>query len=72
MMTRWPSAIPATRRTTAAEHASRDNRGLNNKLSVLGVCVAVSVVVENVVHHGRSPADLGHDHVTVDGLGYVG
>ena len=30
------------------------------------------VVAEDIVHHGRSPADLGHDHMPVDGLGDVG
>jgi hypothetical protein len=34
-------------------------------------CV-VFAVVEDAVHHGRSPADLGHDHMAVDGLGDVG
>ena len=35
------------------------------------VCV-VFVGVEDAVHHGRSAADGGHDHVAVDGLGDVG
>ena len=35
------------------------------------VCV-VFVIVEDAVHHGRSAADLGHDHVAVDGFGDVG
>jgi hypothetical protein len=40
---------------------------------VLGVLVAlVLVVIYDVVHHGRSPADLGHDQVAIDGLDYVG
>jgi hypothetical protein len=34
--------------------------------------LAVFVVVEDVVHYRRSPADRGHDHVAVDGLGDVG
>ena len=29
-------------------------------------------VVEDAVHHGRSPADPGNDHVAVDGLGDAG
>ena len=45
-------------------------------LSTLGFFIALAcvafVVVEDVVHHGRSPADLGHDHVAVDGFGDVG
>jgi hypothetical protein len=45
-------------------------------LSALGFSIAlvwvVFVVVEDVVHHGRPPADLGHDHVSVDGFGDVG
>jgi hypothetical protein len=39
--------------------------------SACGVFVAL-VVAEDVIHHGRSAADRGHDHVAVDGLGYVG
>jgi hypothetical protein len=40
---------------------------------VLGVLVAlVLVVIYDVVHHGRSPADLEYDHVAIDGLDYVG
>jgi ABC-type spermidine/putrescine transport system permease subunit II len=35
---------------------------LIQNLTVLGVLVAVLVVAEDVVHHGRSPADFGHDH----------
>ena len=38
---------------------------------VVLVC-AVFVVVEDVVHHRRSPGDPGHYHVAVDGFGYVG
>ena len=45
-------------------------------LSALGFSIAlvwvVFVVIEDAVHHGRSPADLGHDDVSVDGLGNVG
>ena len=40
-------------------------------LFVAFVCV-VFVVVEDAVHHRRSAADLGHDHVAVDGFGDVG
>ena len=35
------------------------------------LCTAAAIV-EDVVHHGRSTADRGDDHVAVDGLGYVG
>jgi hypothetical protein len=35
------------------------------------VC-AVIVIVEDAVHHGRAAADLGHDHVAVDGFDDVG
>jgi hypothetical protein len=49
---------------------------LTKTLTGLGFFVAlvriVFVVVEDAVHHGRSPADRGHDHVAVDGLGDVG
>jgi hypothetical protein len=45
-------------------------------LSALGFFIAlvwvVFVVVEDLVHRGRSPADLGHDHVSVDGFGDMG
>src|ERR1700727_3771962 len=43
-------------------------------LRVLGFLVALVgvVVAEHVVHHGRSAADGGDDHVPVDGLGDVG
>jgi hypothetical protein len=49
---------------------------LTKTLTGLGVFVAlvciVFVVLEDTVHHSRSPADLGHDHVAVDGFGDVG
>jgi hypothetical protein len=32
----------------------------------------VLLVAEDAVHYGRSPADLGHDQVAIDGLDYVG
>ncbi len=35
-------------------------------LSALGFFAAL-VVAEDVVHHGRSPAYLGHDHMAIDG-----
>ena len=45
-------------------------------LTGLGFFVALAwvvfIVVEDAVHHGRSAADLGHDHVAVDGFGDVG
>src|SRR5215471_16182232 len=41
-------------------------------LTVLEVSSPVLVVAEDVIHHGRSPADLGHDHVAVDSFGDVG
>jgi hypothetical protein len=43
------------------------NKNLTRNLTVLGSFVAlvciVFVVTDDVVHHGRSPADRGHDHV---------
>ena len=43
------------------------NKNLTRNLTVLGSFVAlvciVFVVAEDVVHHGRSPADRRHDHV---------
>ena len=39
--------------------------------ALIALVRVVLLVAEDAVHHGRSPANLGHDHVAVDGLSYV-
>ena len=51
------------------KYQTKDQSALGFWLPLVRV---VLVVAKDVVHHGRFPADLGHDHVAVDGLGDVG
>jgi hypothetical protein len=58
------------RRTGASEHLWVILSSMNRIAMIWPP--SVFLVVEDVVHYGRSPADLRRDHVSVDGFGDVG